>query len=307
MDLTTSEGSVKSNKVVRRRVNALPPKQQPSVEDKEEFEEVVTRRKVNSRPNTEPKTTHKEVVYEERNTGETWVPPTPMDKIRKNIGIVIAILLVLILGVIYYESPFKGPAGATGPQGEIGPQGKQGTVGAVGPRGPEGIVGNTGPRGETGPAGTPGTQGPMGPPGKDLVAQPPPGNTLPSVNLQVYLLPVSAGFDSGTPPTAGGEVLYNASRRTVDLTGRQYIRTQWAHTLNNSATNLVQLQYSTNGGINWTPFTPAFGMSVPANTNQTQPDWYSLFGLNTVLVRAVLFGDNGATKPLINYIMLEAR
>ena len=54
----------------------------------------------------------------------------------------------------------KGPAGATGPQGQkgaTGPAGAQGPAGATGPQGPAGEKGAQGPTGPQGAAGTPGS------------------------------------------------------------------------------------------------------------------------------------------------------
>lgn len=68
----------------------------------------------------------------------------------------------------------EGPAGPTGPQGEIGPTGPtgpQGIQGVTGPTGPQGVTGPTGPTGATGatgptgPTGSTGAQGPTGPTG----------------------------------------------------------------------------------------------------------------------------------------------
>src|SRR5215204_5654247 len=69
----------------------------------------------------------------------------------------------------------KGPAGATGPQGNAGPAGAtgpQGPKGDTGPAGPTGATGLQGPKGDVGPAGATGPQGPKGDAGQSLAATP---------------------------------------------------------------------------------------------------------------------------------------
>ena len=54
----------------------------------------------------------------------------------------------------------KGPAGATGPQGNAGPAGATGPQGPKGDPGATGASGPQGPKGDVGPAGATGPQGP---------------------------------------------------------------------------------------------------------------------------------------------------
>ena len=206
-----------------------------------------------------------------------------------------------------------GPPGDTGPRGEAGPQGpdglpgEPGQVGATGPAGPTG-AGTPGTDGALGPIGPPGSAGPMGPPGPAgelaYLTAAPAALLRPNVNHLVF-------FDNEgvliTNPNSI-EIPNRLSRRNIDLTGKQAIRVQWAHSLSSAAIKLSLDFYKASSNI-WVTMVPMFGADVAPFTNQTSV-WVSIpqFENNNgqFLIRAQVHGDS-VLDPRITYIELDAR
>lgn len=189
----------------------------------------------------------------------------------------------------------SGPQGPAGPAG-TGAPGPAGPAGAVGPRGPAG-QGSPGPIGPQGPAGVPGPQGIQGPPG-------PAG--LKSAEASYILLSETDGLAVGKPAPVATEIKNGLTRRTIDLTGRQSVRLQWAHSLSTVAVKMG-VDYSTDFGQTWAPLVLGFGELKEPNGNQAS-QWIPVpLGLTPLTqIRLVVYGD-GVAAPLIRYAALDVR
>jgi len=196
-----------------------------------------------------------------------------------------------------------GPPGDTGPPGDVGPPGAgaPGPVGPAGDLGPPGPTGEPGTVGETGPLG-PG--GPQGPPGDAIVLNAPPG-ALTNTNLNYILFFDSAGVL--VENANNSEVPNRVSRRNIDLTGKQAIRAQWSHSLE-QANIRMSLQFYRTATNAWVDLVPLSGGPVAAYAPQVS-NWYAVplyIGSNEFLVRAIVHGD-GELDPLVIFIEVDAR
>jgi len=107
-----------------------------------------------------------------------------------------------------------GATGATGAIGATGPQGDAGANGADGAQGPAGPQGDPGPAGPQGEAGPQGPQGPAGPADVADNCNPPPGEFVTDVNIQLNGGVVTITCTSGPvppPPVVNGN--RNSNRR----------------------------------------------------------------------------------------------
>ncbi len=179
----------------------------------------------------------------------------------------------------------------------MGPAG----VGPEGPAGPEGPT--TGVPGEIGPVGP---VGPAGPPGEvAILGAPPSAITNPNVNHLLF-------FESSgvliTDPTSEGptEVPNRTSRRTLDLTGKQMVRIQFAHDLQ-SAEIKIALEFWRPSSDTWHTMINLFGTEMAPFANQTS-QWAAIpkFEGPSFLVRIIVFG-NGELDPRLTYVEVDAR
>ncbi len=211
-----------------------------------------------------------------------------------------------------------GPQGATGPvsdkgaRGEGGPIGAAGPAGAQGPPGQPGLAGDVGPagvQGEQGVAGEPGPTGPQGiqgPPGVVGFLNPPP-SALEALTLVYPILFAPDGVVVTNPSAEGTEPPRGITRRSLDLTERQAIRVQFAHSLANGIHLSVEYFDATHSP-RWRPLIPATGTAKAPYANQTS-SWYSLpafYDYANYFVRVVVHGD-GELDPEFTYISLDAK
>jgi hypothetical protein len=251
-----------------------------------------------------------------------------------------AFLLLLVMAV--FTQYCTGPAGALGPPGpagEIGPPGPAGDttvvggppgapgdtgpVGAVGAAGPPGergaagisdLIGPAGPQGEPGleglpgPVGEPGAQGPIGPPGAQgamaFINPPPASLQRPNVNHLLFFQHDGILIDSASSV----EIPNRASRRNVDLTGKQAIRAQWAHSLSTDQVQVSLEFYRASSNV-WITMIPRYGATVDAYHNQVST-WVGVPQFEAskdFLVRATVHIMSDGLKPRITYIELDAR
>ncbi len=208
------------------------------------------------------------------------------------------------------EAGPTGPVGETtvtsgppGPPGDVGPVGPAGT-GPVGPAGPQGTVGDTtgvaGPQGEVGPA------GPVGPPGEIAILGAAP-SSISNPNVNHLLFFDSAGVLVENPVSDFPfEVPNRTSRRTLDLTGKQAVRVQFAHNLQNAAIKIL-LQYWRPSTDTWHTMVNLFGSDQPPFANQvSQWDSVPRFEGPSFTVRVLVYGD-GVLDPRITYVEVDAR
>ena len=251
-------------------------------------------------------------------------------------GVLLLALLALGMFAGLCTGP-AGPPGETGPQGVVGPAGPQGAMGeervAAGPpgppgdtgppgtgaTGPAGTQGETGPKGELGPAGEtgligltgevgpPGPEGPVGPPGPqgELAFLQPAPAALERPNINYLLFFQSDGILMADVSSV--EVPDRLSRRNIDLTGKQAIRAQWAHSLNGAYPKL-SIDYYKTSIQQWVTLIPQFGASLTAFSNQTST-WISIprFETGDFLVRAMIHGGPDTLSPRVTYVELDAR
>jgi hypothetical protein len=203
-----------------------------------------------------------------------------------------------------------GPVGPSGPTGAEGSPGVAGSPGATGPTGATGAgePGPTGAEGVAGAPGVPGIAGPRGPAGAAgelaFLNAAPVALERPNVNHLIF-------FDNEgvliTNPNSI-EIPNRLSRRNIDLTGKQAIRVQWAHSLSSAAIKLSIDFYKASSRI-WVTMIPIFGAEVDAFANQTSV-WVSVpqYENNNAqfLIRAQVHGDS-VLDPRITYIELDAR
>ncbi len=264
--------------------------------------------------------------------------PIKPDNQARNISMGLQALIAMFLALLLLSVLAGNCTGAVGPAGsagEVGPEGLQGPPGeqvlTSGPPGPPGDTGPAGPQGASGSEGPSGPQGPAGevtanpgPPGEIGATGPrgergPPGelaflNAAPAIlaspNVNHILFFDTNGILVENPNS--NAIPNRVSHRTIDFTGKQAVRAQWAHSL---ATDVVKLsiefyQISTQ---QWTTLIPAFGATVDARANQVSI-WYSIpqfQGVNRgvtrdLLVRARVHGD-GELDPLLTYVEVDAR
>jgi|24BtaG_2_1085350.scaffolds.fasta_scaffold00752_5 hypothetical protein len=230
------------------------------------------------------------------------------------------ILVGLILALAAFGGYCSGGPGPQGPQGEVGPQGPAGEatvtsgppgppgdVGPEGPAGPQGPIGSQGPQGET--TGIPGEQGPIGPPGP----QGPPGDiailgaapsSLTSPNINHLLFFETEGILVENPP-AEAPLEIPGTRRSLDLSGKQSVRVQFAHDQNNSDIKIM-LQFL-RGTSSWVTMVSPVGSTVNPWDNQAS-QWAAIprYEGPQFVVRAVVFG-NGELDPRFRYVEVNAR
>lgn len=188
--------------------------------------------------------------------------------------------------------PTKATTVVEGPQGQRGPVGPPGERGPAGPVGPQGIQGLEGPAGPVGPKGDP----------LYLNASP----AAQAIPLITYPLIFSVdGVTVSKPDGNGIEFPNMASRRMLDISGRQALRVQFAHSAS-SANIQLGLEFIDSTGT-WLGLTPPVGHEVPANDNQAG-EWYAIpqgYG-HQILIRAIVYGD-GNLSPSFRYIVLDVR
>ncbi len=246
---------------------------------------------------------------------------------RGNIFIV-EVVLVLIGALILigmFTGACQGPGGApglTGPIGEAGPigpvgettvtSGPPGPPGDVGPAGPAGggPVGPAGPAGPStgvpGPEGPVGPVGPVGPPGEvAILGAAPSAVTNPNVNHLLFFVTDGVLIENPTASTPL-EIPNRTSRRTIDLTGKQMVRLQYAHNLE-SADIKILLQFWRAANNTWHTMINPVGISTVPFANQTS-QWAAVpqFEGPSFLVRVLVYG-NGKLDPRITYVEIDAR
>ncbi len=208
-----------------------------------------------------------------------------------------------------------GPQGATGPvgdkgaRGEVGPMGAAGPAGAQGPPGQPGLIGDIGPagiQGDLGPVGPQGESGPQGPPGVVGFLNPPP-SALEALTLVYPILFAPDGVVVTNPSADGTEPPKGITRRSLDLTERQAIRVQFAHSLDNGIQLGVEY-YDPDHSPRWRLLIPATGTAQAPYANQTST-WYSLpafYAYADHFIRVIVYGD-GELDPEFTYISLDAK
>ncbi len=256
------------------------------------------------------------------------IPQLPKEIVTRSnvfiIEVVLALLFVMMI-IMMFMGACRGPQGITGidgPPGEVGPEGPigetattsgppgpPGDTGAVGPAGsgPAGEVGPIGPAGDStgveGPVGPVGPIGPAGPPGEALVLSAPPSSeSSPNVNHLLFFKTEGVLVEN---PEISGIFEITGSRRSLDLTGKQAIRVQFAHDQEAAAIK-VWLQFL-RGTDTWVPLTNGHGVEVTAWDNQVSP-WVSIPRNDgpQFVIRAVVFGD-GELDPRFRYVEVNAR
>lgn len=128
-------------------------------------------------------------------------------------------------------------------------------------------------------------------------------------NYSYTLLFATEGLEFTDAPPEGMEFPNGVTRRLVDLSGRQALRVQFAHSLS-SADVQLRLEFHHPKTDYWQAMTDAIGDEVAPFTNQASP-WYSvpLFtgrDDGEYLVRPRIVG-NGELDPKFTYIVIDAR
>lgn len=204
-----------------------------------------------------------------------------------------------------------GPPGDVGPAGEMGDPGPQGAAGEPGLPGEPGVKGEQGEQGLLGEQGEPGPQGPQGeagPPGERggvgeavILNAPPAALAKPNINHLLFFNNEGVLVENANSL----EVPNRASRRVIDLTGKQAIRAQFAHSIADTAIGL-SIQYRR--ANDWYDLIPRFGDAVAAWANQTS-GWYAVPAFENsydFTIRAIIHGD-GVLDPRVTYVELDAR
>lgn len=214
-----------------------------------------------------------------------------------------------------------GPQGAAGAQGATGPQGASGAAGAQGAQGPQGLVGAvglqgaigaqgaiglqgaTGTQGSTGAQGVTGAQGAAGVQGSQ-------GSNASLGRYVVFLTNYGGGAYAWTNQPSTLQELRNTDnhRYKIDLSNATRARLTAYLSIAGATNAILALQYSTDGGTNWSYADGSSGPTVAINAAAMQVGNWANLTANAkadVLLRIVGEGGNSTADPTFIHMLAE--